>query len=161
MVQAERDFDDFGLPYNLQYLENISASQFKMKVKERAKIYFFQYLMNLKRSHSKMSKLNFDEFEMQPYLMREDISINMKKVYFSWCTRMSNFRENYRGGQGPSMCKLCNSHLDSQELSFRCPVIRSKINIDIYHEDIFDQERPDLPNCINIMHQIDEIRENT
>ena len=54
---------------------------------------------------------------------------------------MEKFCENFRGGNGPATCPLCKLHLDNQEMSFQCPVIKSEITIsgdikDVYKEDI-------------------------
>ena len=38
------------------------------------------------------------------------------------------------------MCPLCGMHLDSQELSFQCPVLNSKIKIEGKMEDLYEEE---------------------
>ena len=38
VFQTQRDFEDFGIPYNIEYLENISKSTFKIEVKKRAQM---------------------------------------------------------------------------------------------------------------------------
>ena len=107
MFQTQRDFEDFGIPYNIEYLENISKSTFKVEVKKRAQLYFFKCLILQKNNHSKMKKNNYEKLEIQPYLTSEDITIDMKKIFFSWKTRMAAFSNNYRGGKEPDICKLC------------------------------------------------------
>ena len=66
------------------------------------------------------------------------------RTIFRYRVRMENFGENYRGGAVSITCPLCNLHIDSQEMSFKCPIIRDMIDIkgdisDIYEEDIDKQ----------------------
>ena len=96
---------------------------------------------------------------MKAYLERNDLSTELKRSYFSWRTRMTNFNENFRGGNGPQQCKLCMKHIDSQEESFNCSVIKQRINIEFNYLHIFDEDYPDLPKLVNILHKITQIRQ--
>ena len=62
---------------------------------------------------------------------------------------MANFSENFRGVSGPKLCIMCNTHLDSQVMAFRCPAIvphlRSKGNC----ENIFGSKLK-METVINI-----------
>ena len=54
---------------------------------------------------------------------------------------MADFGKNHRGGREKVICPLCESHVDSQELSYICPEIKNRVVIsgsisDIYKEDI-------------------------
>ena len=52
---------------------------------------------------------------------------------------MEQFGENYRGGAEYISCPLCHSHLDSQEMSYQCPEIKKKIDINGKYSDIFNE----------------------
>ena len=54
---------------------------------------------------------------------------------------MEKFGENFCGGKDHVMCLLYGNHLDNQELSFQCQVVREKLNVSgeistIYKEKI-------------------------
>ena len=91
--------------------------------------------------HSKMSNVNYHSLKMQNYFSRSDISIQDKKTIFKYRIRMEPFGENFRGGAAAILCPLCHTHLDNQEMSFQCPIIKKEIDIkgnlnDIYKENI-------------------------
>ena len=56
---------------------------------------------------------------------------------FSYRTRMANYSENYKGLGGPSLCSLCQNHIDKQELSYQCPLVRENIKIIGNYSNIF------------------------
>ena len=68
---------------------------------------------------------------------------------------MAKFGQNYRGGKEKIVCPLCESHLDNQELSYICPVIRNecKCSSDIYSEEIHK-------NTVETIEKIVEIRKS-
>ena len=83
----------------------------------------------------------YNDLTIQHYLTREDITIQQKKMLFKYRTRMENFGENFRGSNGPVPCPLCGTHLDNQELSFQCQIIKSEVQptgemAEIYRDDI-------------------------
>ena len=51
---------------------------------------------------------------------------------------MQNFGENYRGNRQFVPCKLCNLHLDSQQMSFHCNEVRKNVKIIGKYDDIFE-----------------------
>ena len=50
---------------------------------------------------------------------------------------MQNFGENYRGSREFVVCPLCNSHLDSQQMSFNCNEVKNHVKIIGKYEDLF------------------------
>ena len=76
---------------------------------------------------------------MAKYIDNEDISTSEAQLVFSYRARMSNFAENYRGQGGPTICPLCESHVDSQKWSFCCKTIKENINIQGTYSDIFNE----------------------
>ena len=50
---------------------------------------------------------------------------------------MARFGKNFGGNDGPIMCPLCQTHLDNQQMSFQCLVIRKEIEITGKLEDIY------------------------
>ena len=90
-----------------------------------------------KRSQEELSL----ELKLQEYLKDGNLSQAEMKTTFRYRTRMENFGENYRGGRSQVVCPLCGTHLDNQQLSMQCPVIKKNVTVkgdmaDIYKEDI-------------------------
>ena len=50
---------------------------------------------------------------------------------------MSKYSENYRGNNGHRLCELCNQHLDSQEMSFNCKIIKQHVKITHLFSEVF------------------------
>ena len=96
------------------------------------------------QNHSKMVNLHYNSLNIQSYFTSEELKTEEKRTIFKYRVRMANFGENYRGGAYSTTCPLCNLHLDNQEMSFQCPIIRNMIKVegnisDIYKEDIEKQ----------------------
>ena len=83
-----------------------------------------------------MANITYTEIGTKKYMLREDLKIEQKRLVFRLRTKMTDFGENFRGGRTSVMCPLCKLHLDSQELSYKCPVIISDANIIGKNEDI-------------------------
>ena len=110
-----------------------------MKVK--AKEFALKELQQKQETNSKMTNLLYKDLTIQPYLTREDLTIQQKKMLFKYPTRMENFGENFRGSNGPVPCPLCGTHLDNQEMSFQCQIIKAELQptgdiTEIYRDDI-------------------------
>ena len=139
--QVKEDLEDFSLPWTFEKIQTKSKEAFKRIVKIKAKEYALKELQKKQENHSKMTNLMYNDLTIQHYLTREDITIQQKKMLFKYRTRMENFGENFRGSNGPVPCPLCGTHLDNQELSFQCQIIKSEVQptgemAEIYRDDI-------------------------
>ena len=88
-----------------------------------------------------MANVRYETLKMQSYFTSSETKIEDKRTIFKYRVRMEKFGENYRGKETSIPCPLCHTHIDKQEMSFMCPIIRKDINIkgkfsDIYEEDI-------------------------
>ena len=77
-----------------------------------------------------MNNLQYENIEIQDYFLRNDITNEQKKLIFKFRTRMANFGENFKGGRSQVNCPLCKTHPDKQELSYICPFINSKMEVE-------------------------------
>ena len=112
--------------------------------------------MKLKESknESKLKNLKYEKLEGQQYLTTMDVK--KAKTVFRFRTKMAQFSGNYKG-QGPiELCPLCGSHSDHQEMSFRCSVVRDKIELAEEYENIF---KPKISQDLaNNLQKIDNLR---
>ena len=141
---VKKDLKDFEIESSFDYIRSLSRDSFKNMVKKRARKYAFEKLKNKQMTHSKMKKLEYNKFTIQGYLNRKDIKLDHQRTIFKYRTRMEVYGENYREGRGPVDCILCGLHLDSQELIYQCPKIKTEINPvgsidDVYKEEIDNQ----------------------
>ena len=71
---------------------------------------------------------------------------------------MARFGQNYRGGKEKIVCPLCDSHIDNQDLSYICPVIRKEVKIRGSSSDIYCQEIN--KNTVETLEKIVEVRKS-
>ena len=122
-LQVKKDLLDFDIPCDLSVISSKSKQVFKQLVKESAKKYAFNYLMDKKLNYKKMSKLEYRSLETQSYLLDNKFTFEEKKLLFQYRTRMAKYAENFRGGKSVTVCPLCSNHIDSQFLILECPTI--------------------------------------
>ena len=141
VLQVREDLDDLEIPCNFEFIKSKSKLAFKKMVNAKVKIYALKALQAKQMKHSKMANISYNSLNMQNYFSRTDLTQQEKKTIFKYRIRMERFGENYRGGAASILCPLCHSHLDNQEMSFHCPIIKNEIKIkgnlsDIYKENI-------------------------
>ena len=140
-VQVRRDFDDFSLSMESNYLKTKSKESFKVIVKTRALDYELNRLNN--RKGTKTQNLRHTMLEMRTYLKSPDVTPKVAKMIFSYRTRMAKFSENFRGSNGPLLCPLCQTHLDNQPLAFTCPQMKNLLDDDGKYEYLFNEHIPE------------------
>ena len=146
-TQARQDLVDFGLEPDLNLIKSKSKWSFKTLIKIKAKEFALCFLLDKKDTHSKLKNLNYRDLNMQDYL--KELSTNEAQAVFAHRTRMSQYSENYRGGQGHLPCPLCLFHLDCQSMSFNCPIVKQNVKIQGEYKDIFSENiKPELANTI-------------
>ena len=112
----------------------------KNSVKKKSKEYaFFNYLEKTE-GKSKFENLFYRDLKMANYLNDEEISYKDAQLIFSFRLRMANFGENFRGKDGPSICPLCQSHLDNQKFSFQCRKVQENVPIEGIYSNIFSDK---------------------
>ena len=142
--QVQADLKDFGIKSSFEHITSYSRTAFKSLIKEKAKELALYILTEKQQSHTKTKNLVYDTMKIKPYLTSKDLTLQQKKLIFRYRTRMENFGENFRGGRQQVSCPLCETHLDTQELSFQCPEIKAAIDPqrdirDIYNEYISNE----------------------
>ena len=101
---------------DLQFIESKSKSEFKNLVKRKAREYAFMNFLEKKEGHSKMNNLFYSALDMQDYLKAGHLTTEEAQAVYSYRTRMSEYRDNFKGQGGPIICPLCQIHLDVQNL---------------------------------------------
>ena len=138
--QVKKDLVDLNLTTNLQEIESMSQFSWKNLVKKKVKVFELEKLVEIKhlKNRSKMKSLTYEKLELQDYLTRLDVF--EAKIVFRFRVRMAQFSDNFRGTTPPAPCPLCAKHLDLQEMSFLCPIVKEKMQINENYENIFKQQ---------------------
>ena len=155
--QTLRDLQDFEIDQSLSYLQSVSEGNFKKVVKSKSKEYALRKYKLKQDQHQKMRNLNYNELNIQNYLVSPDISIESKKTIYQWRILMARFGVNFRGGKSSSLCPLCHLHEDSQIENFNCEIIKKRIVIEDKYDHIFEEIQC-YPNHIKTITKISQIR---
>ena len=156
--QVKIDLQDFNIRPNLEEIKGKSKNSFKRIVKIKAREFELSQLLKKKQKHSKMASLNYGKLEMQEYLKLNNINSSMAKILFKYRTRMANYGENFRAGNGLTVCPMCSLHLDSQVMAYNnCPVIKREVTISGNYNDIFKKTIPN--EVVKTLYHIELVRE--
>ena len=139
VLQVREDLKDLDIPCSFDFIRSKSKQAFKNLVKMKVKTYALKILKTKQLKHSKMSNVNYTSLKMQNYLSRSDLTQEEKKTIFKYRVRMERYGENYRGGAPSIKCPLCHTHLDNQEMSFQCPIVRQEVDIKGNYSDIYNE----------------------
>ena len=159
ILQVERDFHDFKIEFSLSFLEKVPKNKFKDFVSKQAKKYLYMKLYMKKLTHCKMQYLDYEELDIQQYLLRNDISIKSKKLLFKWRVHMENFDGNYSHSRENISCKYCLDHPDTQYDSFyNCKFMETNVELRGNYEDIFEPNFVELPTLMRTIEHISKYK---
>ena len=135
ITTALEDLKTLDINLKLDEIQRSSKINFKTMVKEKVKIKAFQYLLEIKDSHSKTSNLVYSALRLQDYLMPFSLlSIKEKSFIFSARCRMVEVRCNFKTGKADLNCRKCHQEPETQQHIFVCP----ELNIASVTENYMD-----------------------
>ena len=144
---------------SLEEIEGKSDYSFKKLVKIRSKQYALEYLLTQKAKHSKMKNLDYMELKLQNYFSNDQINAQEARNLFRYRTRVAKFRENMKNNQElPLACPLCHGQPDTQQHSFQCTIIQSRMKVKGSYTDIFLDNIP--VDTAKTLMKITQLREN-
>ena len=129
MEQVKEDLRDFNIKVDLNFIKSMSKYSFKNMVKNRSKVYDLKTFLEQKENHTKLNNLSYNKLVLQKYLKLNKLNAIVAEEVFSFRLWMAQFSEHYMGSQGQLLCPLCHTHIDNQQLSFQCPVVRKTVKI--------------------------------
>ena len=152
--QVRMDLEDFEIPVDLEYIKSKSKDSFKRLVKVKSLEFSLCELNLVKEKHSKMQSLFYPRLEMQSYLKLKNMTPEDARLMFAYRVRMADYSENFRGGAGPKLCPLCDTHLDNQKLAFSCPELSQLLNTlgtyeNVFRNDIYKETLLNIKTIIN------------
>ena len=106
-----------------------------------------------------MENLDYLELKMQNYLTDDQITVQEARNLFRFRTRVAKFQENMKNNPELSLaCPLCQVEPDTQQHSFQCVIIHSRMKVKGYYKDIFLDSVP--VDTAKTLMKITEIRNN-
>ena len=161
---VKEDMNEINLEMNDLQISQMSKQKFKKKLKKKITIAAFNYLMEIKGSHSKMSEVDYNELQIQSYLKSDSYLTNdQKQILLKLRTRMYSVRENFKNQYESKLCQLCKTEKDDQPHLFMCQklILNCKFlaeNTKVEYEDIFGSKSQQV-NAAKLLEKILETRE--
>ena len=116
----------------------------------------------LKRKHSKLDGIHFDDLKPQEYLSDGRINLLQVKLLFKLRTRMFNCKQNFKNQNENEnlFCKLCKVCIDSQSHLLNCFVLKNcnqdlRKNKSVKYEHIFEDVELQV-NAITLLSKVIE-----
>ena len=122
---------DIELGLNKEDAKSMTKDPFKRILKHKIQQAAFIYLENIKKTHSKVSHIEYSKLELQPYLRSSQLSNKKKELLLLLRLRITKTKINYRAMYADLSCNLC-------------------------YEDI-----PHLLDCVRIIQECEELANNT
>ena len=98
-IRVQKDLQILNINLTDEQIASTSKYKFKKMIKEKARQAAFEYLIEIKNSHSKMDNLQYSQLEMQKYLSNNFIYKNDAQLLFKLRTRMAEFKGNFQKWQ--------------------------------------------------------------
>lgn len=143
---VEEDLEQVGLGHlTIEDFETFGKHKMKALVKKAIRETSYKYLLEQKKTLSKLKKLEYPELKIQEYLCDGNMSNRHKKLTFKIRTRMlKNFKDNFGQKVTCSLCHEENSEDSQQHGLLNCERIKSdcpEINNepDTKYENIFSE----------------------
>ena len=126
-MQVKDDLKEFGISKNLESLQKKSVYSIKRIVKIKMKENAFDYLMQIKETHSKMDDLMYSELKIQKYLKDDIIQVNEAKNVYRYRVKVANFKTNFGDKFQNKGCPFCFVTLDTQSHAMQCLEVKKEI----------------------------------
>ena len=126
---------------SMEEIKNMKKTSFTNMIKDKIQIHTFKSLEGLKKSHSKVEKVEHSILKIQKYLQPN--SINMRKedsqLIFRLRCRMTQIKVNLKGKYDTLECSACGIEEENQQHVICCKEINEKRSMEnIKYENIFN-----------------------
>ena len=143
-ISVKENLETLKITSSEDTIRNLPEPSFRKIVNSAIKKQAFQYLVDLKNSHSKVLHIPYSNLELQDYLKPSRINPDLAKFTFLCRSRMLAVGANFKEGAKNPSCPLCdNSEYDSQNHLLFC----DKINVNVvnkqtmfHYDDLFKPE---------------------
>ena len=130
----KQDFAFMGIEMNEDEIRKTSKEIYRKKIKTLVKKAAFQELLEEKNKLSKIRDIDYDFYEIQPYLKSNEFTHEERILLYALRSRMHPAKLNYRKMHSDDLqCSYgCNAYEDQRHLFQECSILGSKDQEDIY-----------------------------
>ena len=117
VLTIKQDINILSLKMTFKDIKNMKKQKFLKIIKEKARQKSLEYLLDLKKKHSKLDQLSYNKLKIQSYFGTSKISIKAAKSVFKYRTKMSSVKDNFHSmyNQDTLDCPECPGINDTQE----------------------------------------------
>ena len=154
-LQVKEDLENCCIFLSETEISNMKRHKFKSLVKEKVREQARDYLIKLKRSHSKLNDLD-ESFKMQQYMVSDELTLDEKRLLFRFRTQTYDCKANYKWNYQDTKCSFCDLE-DSQEHLLHCSQFSDLKLERIKYEHIFGPIQEQL-KIVKVLTHIDQKR---
>ena len=141
---------EVGLNLSHTQIKDMKKEFYKDLVKKKISDCAFEYLQNIKMSHSKVKNIDYSKLELAHYLQDKRFSINEKFTLFKLRSAMSDCLGNFKSRVDNIFCQCDKLSPQTQEHLMKCEIIRDNCeklrqNNDVVYSDLFRGVERQLP----------------
>ena len=164
---VQNDLEILGLNISEHEMKQTTKSKLKKIVKEKVHNAAFQYLKSLQQSHSKMSNVKYEKFDISQYLCSPLFNRDSRGLLLALRTRtVRGIKCDFPGLYKDKMCPLGCGDLDTIQNILSCKILRQYhtseniVSGDINFEDIFSHDVSKQKQVTNLYENLLQIRNN-
>ena len=155
VVTVKKDLEDLGINQTFLEFAQMSKTHAKKMIREKVEIAAFNYLSELKSTHSKARNLQYSRLRLQSYLKSDpsDLSIQEKQFAFAARTRMLDVKGNFKIGQVDAKCRRCLNSEETQEHLLHCPTLMDGgvVSDVLQYDDLLGEDTQKIKNIARIL----------
>ena len=156
-----KDFEFIGIQMDENYIKATPKSVYKKHIKSLIRKAAFKYFMDLKRTHSKLDKIQYQELKIQPYLQSKSLNNKDTELIYNLRSNCYQVKMNFKKMHKNNLkCRFgCLTNEDQNHIFSECQEIQSQlnhkgnVNIEYIYQDI-DKQLDIIP----ILTHIDQVR---
>ena len=127
---VKKDLEDMGEVFKEEDIMSKNKNQFKLHIGKQIKAAAFKILKALQLGHSKVNKIIYSQYKIQPYMTSPLFTNKMVETLFNFrCSMINNIKGNFSSlYRGNMECKLkCHQGEDIQSHLLDCSVIKGQL----------------------------------
>ena len=144
---VDEDAKQVNLVLNEHEIAMMKAKQYKNKFKGLVKDAAFQYLIQMKTKHSKMSQVTYNNLSLQAYMQSPLFTAQDAAILFSLRTRtVRGIKDDFRHMYSDNKCPLQCGSIDTLQNILTCTALQTNIESSLLthnqvkYEHIFSQD---------------------
>ena len=125
---VDEDARQVHLVMDEQEIATMETQKFKNKVKGLVKGAAFQYLIQIKAKHSKMSEIGYNNLPLQTYMQSPLFTAHDATILFALRTRtLRGIKDDFRNMYADNMCPLECGNIDTIKHLLACTSLQSNL----------------------------------